>query len=194
VPVGEPIHIIVLDQLSTITGFDDATESGIYSNEVHNLATEKLTVKAHKGGELAEGLYQDIKGVGKFTKSVYACLIKGGELELVNFKFSGSSLSPWIDAKVGDDGCVIELKSNDVELKKGTNTYYAPTITRKVVRQDILEKAMKIDDELQTYFRAKPVDRTDVKFVDGEEVGPIGTMPTPDETDQPPVTKDDPPF
>ena len=44
----ERIGFIVLDELNTITGFHKATKSGIYSNEVHNITQEQITVNVFK--------------------------------------------------------------------------------------------------------------------------------------------------
>ena len=35
ISIPASFQVIVLDQLSTITGFDSVSESGIYSNEIH---------------------------------------------------------------------------------------------------------------------------------------------------------------
>lgn len=162
VDMPKEMYIIVLDQLATITGFSETDKSGIWSNEVKYSATEELIVKT-RNGELYKGLYKDIKDKikvsgGNFAKSVYACLITAQgqnqkpELELVNFKFSGCSLAPWIEAKATDDGCVIKLSTNDVVLKKGASKYFAPTIEKLTPRQDILDLAKSLDKVLQKYL------------------------------------------
>lgn len=165
VDMPKEMYIIVLDQLVTITGFSEPDNSGIWSNEVKYSTTEELIVKT-KSGEIAKGFYKDIKDKikvsgGNFAKSVYACLIIPQEdgqkpkLELVNFKFAGSSLSPWIDVKATDDGSVIKLSTNDVELKKGASKYFAPNIQKLTPRQDILELAVSLDRDLQKYLTNK---------------------------------------
>jgi len=60
-----PITFLPLDVLSKITGYHQAEKKGIYSNEVHNLANERLVVKLNGGGELASGFYQDIKNTNQ---------------------------------------------------------------------------------------------------------------------------------
>lgn len=156
-----PLYIIALDQLATITGYSDKMQSGIWSNEVRYTSKEELVVKT-KGGVIAKGLYQDIKSQieangGKYAKSVYAVLITGNKentkLELVNFKFSGSSLSPFINAKIGDNGEVIILEKNEEPQKKGATTYYEPKITKNKKREDILDKAIEQDKALQEYLK-----------------------------------------
>ena len=154
----ETVYIVPLDELCVIKGYHDASNSGIYSNEVRNTTKEKLIVKAFKGGLIASGLYGDIKGQlegGKYGKSVYAANISedGKDLTLVNFQFHGSSLGSWIDAKINvDNGNVISLSPSTEELKKGTTIYFAPKIKKHEVRQDILKKCVDMDAELQVYL------------------------------------------
>lgn len=153
-----PLYIIKLDQLSTVTGYNK-TKGNIYANEVHNVGTEELTVRFHNGPIIAKGLWSDIKPnvvmeKGHYTQSVYAALIdpNTSELELVNIKFTRSSLGPWIDAKVGDGGEVIVLDKNPELLTNGDTKFYAPSIVKKERREDILEKAVDMDKELQSYL------------------------------------------
>jgi hypothetical protein len=167
------IYVIPLDELSTIKGFHDRSQSGIYSNEVKNTTKEPFIVKAFKGGLIADGLYQDIKGKlegGDYAKSVYCALInikadKTTELELVNLSLHGSSIGPWIDAKIQvDSGNVIILKPSTNSLKKGQTVYFAPEIIKSKVRQDILEKCKMMDRDLQIYLKGylnRPIEQTE---------------------------------
>lgn len=156
-----PIKLIVIDELSTITGFNDKNQCGIYSNEVHNITKEPLSVRLFKSNEGAIGFYKDIKGIiqslgGKFTKSVYALIVENGETELVNFKAKGSFLNAWIEKKVNPDtqGIVI----NDcLEKTKGKTVYYEPVIEGFTV-PDIDKTrriALKYYNILHDYFEAK---------------------------------------
>ena len=61
VEVGSDFTFMLLDQLGSVRGWHDASESGIYSNEVKDTRQEVLVVKSFKGGVLAEGIYKDIK-------------------------------------------------------------------------------------------------------------------------------------
>lgn len=156
----DDIYIIPLDELSTIKGYDDDNNCGFFSNEVKYLAKEILHVRSFKGGSVAKGLYSDIKlPTGcKFAKSVYAVMITGGKentkLELVNFQFFGSSLGSWIDARINvDSGEVLKLSSSDVSLKKGQTIYFQPGIQKMKKRQDILDKCIEIDKDLQVYLK-----------------------------------------
>lgn len=132
IEVPLPIKFVVIDELSTITGFNDDLQAGIYSNEVHNLKKEILSVRTFKGNKGVIGRYDEIKaGIkemgGKFAKSIYALMITGKEVELVNFKVSGSFLNAWIEAKINIDIYGILIDSF-TEKKKGSNKYFEPIL------------------------------------------------------------------
>lgn len=156
----DTIYIVPLDELSTIKGYHDQSNSGIYSNEVKNISKDKLVVKSFKGGLITSGLYSEIKGQlegGKFAKSVYAAMISGNKentsLELVNFQIHGSAFGTWIDAKINiDSGDVVSLSPSTEELKKGKTIYFAPVIKKYKKRDDILAKCIDMDKQLQDYL------------------------------------------
>lgn len=158
VELDEKLFIVPLDELSTVKGWHDASQSGIYSNEIHKIKEEELVVRSFKGGEIARGLYNDIKGKlegGKYCKSVYAVLLnsKGEVIEPINFSFSGSSLSSWIDAKIKvSEGNIITLEKNPEVQTKGATKYYIPKITIHPRRDSILEECKSIDKQLQDYL------------------------------------------
>lgn len=158
VQVDEPMYIVPLDELSTVKGWHDASQSGIYANECKFLNDEELVVKSFKGGEIARGLYKNIKGNlegGKYCKSVYAALLdsKGNVVEMVNFGFMGSSLGSWIDARVNiKEGKVIVLSKNPEKQKKGATTYYVPKVSIKDKRDAIIAECESLDKELQDYL------------------------------------------
>lgn len=168
VNMPERFYIIVLDQLNTVRGYHEESESGIFANEVHNLSKQELTVKSHKGGVIAQGLWNDIKDKvtakgGKYTKAVYAALIvpkpdKTFSVECVKLDIYGSSVSPWIDAKIYDDGSVIELSKNPEAQKKGKTVFYQPFIVKKEKRLDVLDRCIAMDKELQQYLSNRESD------------------------------------
>ena len=158
------IYIIVLDELSTITGWNEGSSSGIFSNEVHSTNEEVLDVKSFKGGRIIKGLYGDIKGDlqgGKYAKSVYAALVTGtgeDDIELVNLKLSGSGLTSWIDAKNVINGDMLELAINPTEQTKGATKYYIPEIINHGARPDILENCKSMDVELQAFLEGNTLE------------------------------------
>lgn len=81
-----PFVFLVLDVLTTIKGYSDEDESGIWANEIRNLKTEELTVRT-KHGIKAKGLYEEVKNVlgAKYSQSVYIAYKDGGELKIGNF-------------------------------------------------------------------------------------------------------------
>lgn len=158
ISISDKLYVVPLDDLATIVGWHDESQSGIYSNEVKNLREEELNVRAFKGGEIVKGLYSDIKGRlegGKFARSVYAALLdsKGNVVELINLSISGGALGPWIDAGVDvNSGKIVVLGKNPTEQKKGATKYYIPTVTVKDKRDDILAECVQMDEDLQEYL------------------------------------------
>ena len=158
VQISDTMYIVPLDELSTIKGWHDGSQSGIYSNEVKNLNEEELSVKSFKGGELTKGLYSSIKGNlqgGKFCKSVYAAILdsKGNVIEMVNFSFSGSSLGSWIEAEIKiKEGKILTISKNPEQQKKGATTYYVPKIVKSDKRDAIMAECEGLDRELQEYL------------------------------------------
>lgn len=96
VPVELPFTFLVLDQLSTVSGFDETTDLGYYGNEVRNSQVDEITVR-NKHGIVKKGIWKtELKGLSgiKFAKSVYIAYreSKDEPLRLGNIKFSGSAL------------------------------------------------------------------------------------------------------
>lgn len=97
VSIPLPFKFLVLDELHAVKGWNDATSSGIYSNEVKFISKEIMTVKPFKGNEIAKGLYKDIKekvvaAGGHYVKSIYIMLEDGS---LANLQLKGSSVQAW---------------------------------------------------------------------------------------------------
>lgn len=131
VVVPIPFKFLTLMEFHTVKGWNDASESAIYSNEVKFIGQEELTVKSFKGGEIASGLYKDIKGKvqaagGHYTKSIYAMMEDG---TIVNFQLKGSAVKEWGEftqksrSRLSDEWVeVTEAK----EQKKGSVKYSTP--------------------------------------------------------------------
>ena len=99
VEIPLPFKFLVLDELHTIKGWNDASSSNIYSNEVKFISKEVMTVKPFKGNEIAKGYYKDIKDKvvaagGHYTKSIYVMLDDGS---LANISLKGSGVQKWGD-------------------------------------------------------------------------------------------------
>lgn len=99
IKVSLPFKFTFLEHYHTVKGWNDKTESGIYSNEVFLISKETLTVKSFKGGEIAQGLYTDIRNKvknagGVYHRSVYIMLEDGS---LANLQLKGSAVSSYSD-------------------------------------------------------------------------------------------------
>lgn len=127
-----PFTFVTLEEMTTVKGFDDHNQCGIYSNEVKRTDKSILTVKSFKGGEIAKGLYSKIKdrikvAGAKYCKSVYAMTIEG---ELINVSFVGASLSAWFEftektkARLSNEWVTVK---GFTEGTKGATVYTMPT-------------------------------------------------------------------
>jgi len=160
VPIGSTIRFVVLDQLTTIKGWSDKYQAGIYSNEVRSLESE-LFVKTFNNDLIAEGNYSKIKerivaAGAKYSKSVYASLETKEGYKLVNIQFVGSSLGSWIEAKIRtDDMHVVTITENNTPQKKGATTYFVPKITTQTsLSEEWANKCTKQDEILQNYLES----------------------------------------
>lgn len=158
IPVELPIYFVVLDELSTITGYCEKHNCGIYSNEVHRIGDEILNVRTFKGGEQIIGKYKDISDAvarigGKFTKSVYAMLVTKDGNELVHFKFRGAAFSGWLDKKFNPEkyGVVI---TETYEASKGKTLYQVPVFKAFNLTEKVISEATEMDKMLQSYLKA----------------------------------------
>lgn len=134
VAVELPFKFVFLQHYHTIKGWNDATESGIYSNEVFFIGKEPLTVQTFKGKKIASGLYSQIKqdviaGGGKYHRSVYVMLEDGS---IANISLKGSSVKEWSDfiedSKNLIDNQWVEVASAK-DQKKGSIKYSVPEFT-----------------------------------------------------------------
>lgn len=158
VKVDLPLKFIVLDSTNTIVGYSEKEQSGIYSNEVHDLTNEVLNVKYFGGGTIAKGKYDQVKDAvksagGKFCKVVYAIVDEGG-WKLVAFKFSGAAFGSWLEfaRKVDLTSKGVQFNEETEDGKKGSVKYKMPTFTSLNLKPEHLEIAIEEDKSLQKYF------------------------------------------
>lgn len=158
-----PIKFIVLDELNTIKGFSDELQSGIFSNEVHSLLDEDLTVRAFKSKGGVTGKYNLIKDQihqmgGKFCKSVYVAILNDkNELELANFQLMGAAFSSWMDHGI-DKSCFAISVSDCSDKKKGKVEYKVPNWKQESVSSSLIEKAIEMDKALQKFLVSKRIE------------------------------------
>lgn len=131
VAVELPFKFLVLDELHTIKGWNDATESGIYSNEVKYISKDEMSVKPFKGNEIAKGLYKDIKekvkaAGGHYVKSVYIMLEDGS---VSNIQLKGAACQAWGDFTAKSKSRLVDEWVSVVgcnEAKKGSVKFSTP--------------------------------------------------------------------
>lgn len=150
-----PFTFLVLDQLSTITGYSDDQQSGIWSNEIRSTNIERLVVRT-KNGILGTGVYNDVKNIkgARYTKSIYiAYYDENKELQIGNFKAVGAALSAWIEFSKGKNlfNDAVQIMGG-VKAKKGATVYYTPSFATREVSAETDEAAKKLDAELQAHL------------------------------------------
>jgi hypothetical protein len=172
-----PFNFLVLDELHAVKGWNDATQSGIYSNEVKFISKEIMTVKPFKGNEIAKGLYKDIKekivsAGGHYVKSIYIMLEDG---TLANLQLKGSSVQEWglftakTRTRLPDEWVQVKTVKQG---KKGAVKFNVPEFTfLRSLSESEAEQADEVFNELEAYLKtylAKAEPIVD-EFVENEE-------------------------
>lgn len=160
VSVPLPFKFLVLDELHTIKGWNDASSSGIFSNEVKFISKEVMTVKPFKGNEIAKGLYKDIKekivaAGGHYVKSIYIMLEDGS---LANLQLKGSAVQKWGEFtqktrnRLPDEWVQV---TKAIEGKKGAVKFFTPDFSFERSISDT--EAIQADEAfniLEVYLKA----------------------------------------
>lgn len=198
-------RFLVLDQLSTVKGYNKKAQCGIYSNEVRN-NSDTLIVKFYDGDVIAEGTWNAIKESvvfkkGAFAKSVYIAFKDGETLKIGNICMKGSSLGPWFDftKKHGK-----ELDTKAVAIKAGEKDttgdvdFIPPVFSILDTTEETNQAAVALDQELQTflegYFKRTHVDNVDQRTGREEEPeGSDGGHPNPPPRKDPVARRPPPP-
>lgn len=165
-----PFVFLLLDELSTVKGWHEPSESSIYANEVRDLRQETLVVKSFKGGELASGLYADIKDKvvakgGHYHASIYVAYKDGAELRIGNLGLKGAASGAWMDfkknapTKKDANGKTVKAYFTDAiviadfeQAKKGGTTYRVPKFALKETSPATNLQAVALDAELQAFL------------------------------------------
>ena len=178
VEVSLPFKFVFLDELSTVKGWNDASSSGIFSNEVKYLSKEPMTVKAFKGGVLAQGLYNEIKervknAGGHYSKSVYIMLEDGS---LANIQLKGSATQQWGEFVKANRQSITRTWVNvasATENKKGKVVFSIPNFTIGADIEDLdARDADAKFDELEAYLKTY-LAKVDVEDIETEVEGDI---------------------
>lgn len=170
VKVPLPFTFLLLDELSTVKGWHEPSESGIYANEVRDTRQDVLVVRSFKGDELASGIYKSIKDRvaaqgGHYCASLYLAYKDGDELKIGNLCLKGAATSAWMDFKKSaptrKDANGRSLRAYFIdavkiagfeELKKGKVTYRIPTFSLQAVSEESNQQAVALDAELQAFL------------------------------------------
>jgi hypothetical protein len=159
VQIPLPFKFLVLDELHAIKGWNDATSSGIFSNEVKFISKEVMTVKPFKGNEIAKGLYKDIKekivaAGGHYVKSIYIMLEDG---TLANIQLKGAAVQKWGEftaktrQRLPDEWVIVE---NVVDGKKGAVKFYTPDFKfERSLSESESEQADECFNTLESYLK-----------------------------------------
>lgn len=161
---------LLLDELSTVKGWHESSESAIYANEVRDLRQEVLVVRSFEGGELASGLYTGIRDRvsaigGHYCTSIYLAYKEADGLKLGNLSLKGAALSAWMDFKrispMKKDASGKSARAYFVDAvkigsyeqaKKGGTTYRVPVFSLAPVTESTNQQAVALDLELQAFL------------------------------------------
>jgi hypothetical protein len=170
-----PAHLVILDQLHTVSGFVEQNQSGAFGTEVRDIGSRKIRVRTFKKGVDFEGYWNDIKGecktLGiKYTKSLY-CLYRkpDGNYSIINIKLAGGANNAWIDSSGGvkdkDTGQltappkfdarkdVVVISDQFEDRKKGNTEYIVPVFNKAEMNDGFREKAIEaVENELRPYL------------------------------------------
>lgn len=201
--INLPFRFLVLDTLSTITGFSDSDNSGIWSNEVRDTKTTPFVVKT-KNGVIKEGIYKEIsdsiKNAGAdYTASVYVAYMDNGEMVIAHLKLKTTALSAWYDfnkklRQTGKSIYSVAVSVNEsTEGKKGSVMYRTPVFSEIPASEESERKAKELDRELQDYLNRYLVNKESVRQSDPVNIIPddvINDLPPSPEEYMHPVSKD----
>ena len=169
-----PFKFLVLDELHTIKGWNDATQSAIYSNEVKWISKDELIVKPFKGNEIAKGLYKDIKEKVKsagahYVKSVY-CMLEDGSI--ANLQLKGAACQSYGDftaktrSRLSDEWVEVSSAS---EGKKGAVKYTTPEFKfQKCLSDSEADLADEAFNTLEAYLKTYLIKSEPVESIETE--------------------------
>lgn len=160
VGIADGFTFILLDQLATIKGWHDASDSGIFSNEVRDTKQQVFVVKAFKGGTIAEGFYLRIRdrvnaAGGNYTTNLYVAYKGENGLVIGSIQFKGAALSAWLDFSKKNRA---ELYKKAIRVKgftegkKGKITFRTPLFHLAEITPETDAQAIECDKELQSFL------------------------------------------
>lgn len=157
-----PFGFIMLDETSTVKGWHDPSDSGIFSNEVRDTRTDVMVVKSFKGGILAEGLYSQIRDRignigGHFTSNFYIGFKDSeGQLQIGSLQIKGAALNSWVEFKKKHRAEIYKQAikiTGFLEGKKGKIVFRTPVFGIMPINEATDAEAKQLDVELQAYLK-----------------------------------------
>lgn len=201
VDVGSEFAFVLLDQLGSVRGWHEPSQSGIYSNEVRDTRQDVMIVKSFKGGPLAEGLYKDIKDRinvlgGQFVANCYIAFKHGEAMTIGSLRFKGAALGAWMEFCKANRSALYK-KAIEIhgftEGKKGRVIFRVPVLRIKDLSDETNARAVELDQELQefltSYLKRTKRDQADVQTPPDDDLNQAPPPPI----DQP-IYDDDIPF
>lgn len=172
VTVPLPFKFLWINHYHTVKGYHDATSTGIFSNEVYYIGSEHVTVRTHKGLEIASGIYKQIKpsievNGGKYHRSIYVMLEDG---TLANISIKGAGVREWSEFYENKKK---SLRNNWIEIneakdeKKGRVSYSVPSFVlgSKLSKDESSNAdlaAKQLQNYMDGYFRKDTYEKDDV--------------------------------
>jgi hypothetical protein len=161
VDVGAKFQFMLLDELGSVRGWHDASDSGIYSNEVKDTRQKAFIVKSFKGGTLAEGLYQDIKDKivaqgGQFVANLYIAFKHNDELAIGSLRLKGAALGAWMEFRKANRAALYKKAiaiDGFNEGKKGRIVFRVPILKAVELSAASNDQAIGLDAELQEFLK-----------------------------------------
>ncbi len=161
---------LLLDELSTVKGWHESSESSIYANEVRDTRQETLVVRSFKSGELASGIYTSIRDRivaigGHYCASIYIGYKDGEGLKIGNLCLKGAAAGAWMEFKrnaptrkdaSGKSTRAYFMDAVKItgyeQMKKGGTTYRVPQFGLAAVSETTNQQAVALDGELQAFL------------------------------------------
>lgn len=181
--VALPFTFILLDELGGVGGWHDASQSGIYSNEVKDTRQDVLVVKAFKGGTLVEGIYRDIKDRvnslgGSFNTICYIAFKNESDVLTIGaIRLKGSALAAWMEFRKQHRS---DFYSKAVKIdgftegQKGRVVFRTPKFAMTEISPETITLAVELDRTLQEflngYLSRNKKDQTEVTSQEQHDV------------------------
>jgi hypothetical protein len=172
VPIEGAFTFLLLDELSTVKGWHEPSESSIHANEVRDTRQEAFVVRSFKGGELASGIYTAIRDRivavgGHYVASLYIAYKEGDgdELHIGNLALKGAAAGAWMDfkrnagTKKAATGKMVRSYLVDAvkisgyeQAKKGATVYRVPKFALVETTEATNTQAVDLDSQLQMFL------------------------------------------